>query len=67
MSVQPTILASRRTILLTILGRYEQFNQDYQSERDSIEVETRMSKLEQMCKKLESIQQQLVDSVTTAE
>ena len=67
MSVQSTILASRRTILITILGRYEQFNQDYQSERDSIEVETRINKFEQMCKDLESIHQQLEESATTAE
>ncbi|XP_041786790.1 uncharacterized protein LOC121602662 [Anopheles merus] len=67
MPAQPLILSSRRTILIAILARYEEFLQNYQPDRDSIEVETRMAKFDQICKDLESLQQQLEDSATTAE
>ncbi|XP_040164696.1 uncharacterized protein LOC120901059 [Anopheles arabiensis] len=67
MPAQPLILSSRRTILISILARYEEFLQNYQPDRDSIEVETRMAKFDQICKDLESLQQQLEDSATTAE
>nr|XP_049466945.1 uncharacterized protein LOC125908302 [Anopheles coluzzii] len=67
MSAQPLILSSRRTILIAILARYEEFLQNYQPDRDSIEVETRMAKFDQICKDWGSLQQQLEDSATTAE
>ncbi|XP_041785827.1 uncharacterized protein LOC121601082 [Anopheles merus] len=67
MPAQPLILSSTRTILIAILARYEEFLQNYQPDRDSIEVETRMAKFDQICKDLESLQQQLEDSATTAE
>nr|XP_049464106.1 uncharacterized protein LOC120961248 [Anopheles coluzzii] len=67
MPAQPLILSSRRTILIAILARYEEFLQNYQPDRDSIEVETRMAKFDQICKDLENLQQQLEDSATTAD
>nr|XP_049461351.1 uncharacterized protein LOC120952879 [Anopheles coluzzii] len=60
-------MSSRRTILIAILARYEEFLQNYQPDRDSIEVETRTAKFDQICKDLESLQQQLEDSATAAE
>ncbi|XP_053678132.1 uncharacterized protein LOC128728529 [Anopheles nili] len=65
--MKPTVLASRRTILLVSISRYEKFLEDFVAERDQIEVETRLRKFERLCQDLEDIQQGLEDSASTAE
>ncbi|XP_050079493.1 uncharacterized protein LOC126567309 [Anopheles maculipalpis] len=62
-----TILASRRTILLTTLVRHEQFLREFDPERDSNAVEIRLNKVQQLANDLENIQQQLEDASTTVE
>ncbi|XP_053678669.1 uncharacterized protein LOC128729046 [Anopheles nili] len=65
--MKPTVSASRPTILLVSISRYEKFLEDFVAERDQIEVETRLRKFERLCQDLEDIQQGLEDSASTAE
>ncbi|XP_050079613.1 uncharacterized protein LOC126567436 [Anopheles maculipalpis] len=67
MPVQPVVLASRRTILLGSLSRYEKFLEDFVPERDQAEVEIRVKRFERLCLDLESVQQGLEDSAANAE
>ncbi|XP_049294164.1 uncharacterized protein LOC125769473 [Anopheles funestus] len=67
MPASAVILSSRRAILLVSLDRHEKFLLDFLPERDAIEVETRITKFDQLSIDLEKIQGQLEDLAITEE
>ncbi|XP_049290020.1 uncharacterized protein LOC125767458 [Anopheles funestus] len=67
MPASAVILSSRRAILLVSLDRHEKFLLDFLPERDAIEIETRITKFDQLSIDLEKIQGQLEDLAITEE
>nr|XP_049466997.1 uncharacterized protein LOC120959822 [Anopheles coluzzii] len=67
MTAPINVLSSRRTVLLAVLAKHEQFLAEFDPERDAIEINIRIAKVQKLSVDLEAIQARLEDAAATEE
>ncbi|XP_041767731.1 uncharacterized protein LOC121591381 [Anopheles merus] len=67
MTAPMNVLSSRRTVLLAVLAKHEQFLAEFDPERDAIEINIRIAKVQKLSVDLEAIQAKLEDAAATEE
>ncbi|XP_041785566.1 uncharacterized protein LOC121600845 [Anopheles merus] len=67
MTAPINVLSSRRTVLLAVLAKHEKFLAEFDPERDAIEINIRIARVQKLSVDLEAIQAKLEDAAATEE